>query len=140
MKKFFFALIPLAFLLFSCASAPITTDTIARGAGRALGTVSASASVSENRESGKITGDTLKYGYLVTGDGRDSQAKRLATNSLTSAAETAYANALYEIIQQAKKMGGNALNEVVSVNKRSFDLYAGTETVTVTVTAEVTVK
>jgi len=135
--KFYFTLILLAMVFFSCASTGKTsTDTIIRSTGNVLGTVTATASISENRKTGKTTGDTLKYGY-VTNEKEKSQVKRLAANSLTNATETAYANAMYEIIQQAKNMGGNALNEVVSVNKKNYDLFTENETVTVTITAQV---
>ena len=151
MKKliFCFALFSLVAFFFSCTSTRKESldtnvrdtgnvDTIVRGTGNVLGSVTATSSVSEDRRTGETTGDTLKYGYIVSGNGKDnSQVERLAANSLTNATEKAYANALYEIIAQAKKMGGNALNEVVSSNKRSFDLSRNTETVTVTITAEV---
>ena len=138
-NKFCSVLILPVIVLFSCVSSvKISTDTIVRGTGVVIGTVTASASVSENRETGETTGDTLKYGYLITWNEKDnSQVNRLASHALTNATETAYANALYEIIQQAKAMGGNALNEVASVNKRNYDLSAETETVTVTITAQV---
>ena len=141
--KFYLALIPLLLIFFSCASGgKAVVDTIPRGTGKTVGTAAATASVTEDRKTGKsIDGDTLKYGYIVTGDRKDnSQVKRLAANSITNATDKAYASALYEIIQQARKMGGNALNEVVSTNNRTFDKFKDTETVTVTITAEVIVK
>ena len=137
--KFYFALVLLIMVFFSCASTGKTsTDTIIRGTGSVLGTATATASIIENRKTGKTTGDTRQYGYVVTNNNRSqSQVKRLAANSLTNATDTAYANAMYEIIQQARNIGGNALNEVVASNKRSFDISTNDETVTVTITAEV---
>lgn len=137
--KFYFVLIPIVTFLFSCASAGKVLDyTIVRGTGPVLGTASATASVSANRKTGKMTGDTMNYGYIINeNENKNSQVKRLAKNSLTNATDTAYANALYDIIQQAKMKGGDALNEVVSTAKRSFDLNTDTETVTVTITANI---
>ena len=141
MKKLNFSiiLIPLVTVLFSCASLGNGNfNTIVRGSGSVLGTVTASASVTENRKTGKVTGDSMKYGYIIARDGNENkQLKKLAANSLTNATDTAYANALYEVIQQAKKKGGNALNEVISTNKRSFDKNSDDETVTVTITAQI---
>jgi len=135
--KFYCALILLVLVFFSCASTGKTsTDTIIRSSGNVLGTVTATASISENRKTGKTTGDTLKYGY-ITNENEKSQVKRLAASSLTTATDTAYANALYDVIQQAKNMGGNALNEVIALNKKNYDIYTETETVTVTITAQV---
>ena len=114
-----------------------TTDTIVSGTGQVLGTVTATTSVTEHRKTGETTGDTKMYGFVVTGRGRsDRQVRRLAANSLTNATNIAYANALYDVIQQIKKMGGNALNELAAANNRSFDLNTNTETVTVTITAQ----
>lgn len=138
MRKFYFAIIPLAFLLFSCASSgKSAVESIPRGSGAVLGEVSAVASVSENRKTGKTSGDTQRYGQLTNQRGNSSQVKRLSADSLTSAAEIAYANALYEIIQKARAMGGDALNEVASSNRRSYDPQTDDETVTVTITAQV---
>jgi len=138
--KYSIILIPLVTVLFSCASTAGNgaIESIFRGTGSVLGTVTASASVTENRKTGKVTGDAKKYGYIITkGSDDNKQLKRLAANSLTNATDTAYANALYEIIQQAKKKGGDALNEVVSTNKRNFDQASNNETVTVTITATI---
>ena len=140
--NFYPALIPLLLVFFSCASGgSAVVDTIPRGTGKTVGTATATASATEDRSTGKPIGDALKYGYIITGNKIDkSQVKRLSANSLTNATEKAYANAMYEIIQQARKMGGNALNEVVSKNTRTFDRAKNTETVTVVITAEVIIK
>ena len=137
--KFDLLLIVSAVIFFSCASAPMgITDTMVIGSGSELGTASATASVGEHRRTGETTGNSMKYGFIVTADNnKSSHVKKLAANSLTNATETAYANALYEIIQQAKMAGGNALKEVVSRIDRRFDLNTNIETVTVTIRATI---
>ena len=136
--KFFSLLTFCAGVFFSCSSSQNSnTTTIVRATGTVLGTAVATASVDEHRRTGKTMGDTQKYGFLVTENEKTSQVQRLAANSLTDATKKAYANAMYEIIQQARKMGGNALNEVKSTANKDFDLETQIETVTVTITAEV---
>ena len=125
-------------LFFSCSSSQNSnTFTIVRGTGDVLGSVTATASVNEHRRTGETSGDTQKYGFLLNQNEKNTQVQRLAANSLTDATKTAYANAMYEIIQQARKMGGNALNEVTFSAKKDFDMETQIETVTVTIIAEV---
>ena len=136
LKYCFLFLTALVFL--SCATSNNSNVvTIVRSTGTELGTAAASAFVGENRKTGKTSGDTKKYGYIVSGNEKSSQVKRLAANSLTEATDIAYANALYEVIQQARAAGGNALNEVVSTVNREFDFNINAEIVTVTITATI---
>lgn len=117
-------------------------EVIKRGAGAHLGTVQAEAAVSEDRETGKITGDTGKYGFVenipvsrVT-TGKKPDKKQENQNSIpANAAEIAYTNAVYEIIQQVKKMGGDAVTDVVSNVDRNYDPDTKIETVYVRVSA-----
>jgi len=140
MKKIKYCLLlsALVLIFFSCVSKEqAVTDFFPRGMGDVLGSVSATATISKVRKTGETTGDTMQYGYLANESGRTTQAERLAASSLTDATEKAYAIALYDIIQQARAMGGNALNDVVSTNRRSYNLNTDTETVIVTITAHV---
>ena len=133
------------FISVSCASQAVAgkVEVINRGAGTSLGTVFAAAEVSENRDTGVITGDTKKYGLIenipisrvTTGKKPPKQGKQKYEVS-KDAAEIAYANAVYEIIRQVKAKGGNAVTEVISNVTRNFDVETRIETVKASVTAE----
>lgn len=134
----FYVLFLTALAFISCATAKNSNiATITRSTGTVLGTASATAFVGENRKTGETSGDTKKYGYIVSENEKSSQVERLAANSLTKATDIAYANALYEVIQQAREAGGNALNEVISTVNREFDFKINAEIVTVTITATI---
>jgi uncharacterized protein YbjQ (UPF0145 family) len=123
--------------LSSCATVQDNTEYITRGTGAKLGTVFASASVTENRTTGEITGDTKKYGYIEgTINKNDSRTGKMIKAAVSPAMETAQANAIYEIIKQIRNIGGNAITNVVSKTHREYDPITGIETVTVTITAD----
>ena len=120
----------------SCKSAPDNTDTILRSDGARLGTVSASANITENRATGEITGDTMKYGYINdTAKKSNSRAREMIDTATSPIMEKALANAIYEIIRQVKEKGGNAVTDVISTTERNYDPETRIETVKVTVTA-----
>jgi len=128
--------------LGSCGSMPAQGPVMAHGTGSQLGTVSASATLTENRATGKITDDTKKYGFFDTmpdavarqlKDNRGGGAKSKA-NAMT-AAEKAYAIAVYDIIQQVKAKGGDAVATVLSRIDRDYDMETKIETITVSITA-----
>ncbi len=124
----------------SCATRAIV-DTMRRGAGEHLGTVSAQAAVSENRTTGEITGDTLKYGYIdrVTAGGvadRRSGGNPGKNAVPKGAADKALANALYEIIQQAREKGGDAVTDIITEIDKQYDPHTQTETATAKVSAQ----
>jgi len=140
-----------ALLPGACASqASAGIDTIKRGTGQQLGTVYANAAVFEDRTTGIVSGDTLKYGY-IEGVGGAYAAGRTAGKPAVlwklrpsaslkvpgTALEKALANALYDIIQQARKNGGNAVTDVLTNIDRSYDPQTRIETVKVSVSAEV---
>ena len=137
------------FLLFeavSCASQVKAGDVevIRRGAGTQLGTVYATAAVTEDREKGMISGDTGKYGLVenipvsrvTTGKKPAKSRAKQKYEVPADAAEKAYANAVYEIIQQVKAKGGNAVTEVISEVIRNYDPETHIETIQVSVSAE----
>ena len=128
----------LVLIFYSCVTTEqAVTDSMAKGIGEVIGSVKATATITQVRKTGVTTGDTMQYGYLTNERGSTTQVQRLSASSLTNATDKAYAIALYDIIQQARAMGGNALNDVVSTNRRNYDLNTDTETVTVTITAHV---
>jgi hypothetical protein len=108
-----------------------------------VGTAVAAAVVEENRETGEITGDSKKYGYVenipvsrvTTGKKPPKEAKQ-EYNPPANAAEIAYTNAVYEIIQQAKRMGATGVTNVISDVQRHYDPETKIEKVKVTVTAD----
>ena len=127
----------LVLTLSGCKTTPGKTDTIMRSAGVNLGTVSASAAITEDRATGKITGDTMKYGYINdTTKKSNNRARKMINSSISPAMEKAMAIAIYEIIQQVREKGGNAVTDVVSYTDREYDPETRIETVTVTVTAD----
>ena len=137
----FFCFLSIA-LSGSCASQP-DVDTLQRGTGRRLGTVFAAAAVSEDQSTGKITGDTFKYGYIdgvkvpnTAGRNTYSGTPKKPASDAQSAADKALANALYEIIQKIREKGGNAVTDVVFNIDRKFDPATKTETARVSVSAE----
>jgi hypothetical protein len=129
----------------ACASQSkaVTVEVMRRGAGKELGTVVATAAVTEDRGTGEITGDTKKYGFIenipvsrvTTGKKPPKQAKE-DYSIPTNAAEIAYTNAVYEIIQQAKKMGATGVTNVISDVKRNYDPDTKIEKVQVRVAAD----
>ena len=134
------------FAAVSCASQvkADVVEVIQRGAGTQLGTVYATAAVTEDRETGIISGDTGKYGLVenipvsrvTTGKKPEKSRKKQKYEVPVDAAEKAYANAVYEIIQQVKAKGGNAVTEVISEVIRNYDPETRIETVQVSVSAE----
>jgi len=139
----FLALLLLLTALGSCRSSPAQGPVMARGTGSQLGTVSASATLTENRATGAITGDTKKYGFFDTmpeavsrqlQDNRNTGAKKPKANAM-SVAEKAYAVAVYDIIQQINAKGGDAVTNVLSQINRDYDMETRIETVTVSITA-----
>ena len=130
----------------SCASQVKAGDVevIQRGTGTQLGTVYATATVTEDRGKGIISGDTGKYGLVenipvsrvTTGKKPAKSRAKQKYEVPADAAEKAYANAVYEIIQQVKAKGGNAVTEVISEVIRNYDPETRIETVRVSVSAE----
>jgi len=155
MKSLGFLAIMILLVAVSCASqgkthgkAPGKTsknvEVIRRGAGTQLGTVYATAAVTEDRAKGTISGDTGKYGLVenipisrvTTGKKPPKSEATQKYEVPADAAEKAYANAVYELIQQVKAKGGNAVTEVVSEVIRNYDPETRIETVQVKVSAE----
>ena len=136
----------LSVLVFgSCASGAASGngEIITRSAGTVLGTVSATAAVSENRTNGTISGDTGKYGFIdnmpqsrIIGQKNNSRELQNRLSGLSEASDKAIANAVYEIIQQVKAKGGNAVNNVATDLKRNYDPETKIETVTVSIAAD----
>jgi len=150
-KTFGFLAIVVLFAAVSCASQGKTgknaagnnVEVIRRGAGTHLGTVFATAAVTEDRENGTFSGDTGKYGLVenipisrVTTGKKPKKQETPKYEIPTDAAERAYANAVYEIIQQVKAKGGNAVTEVISKVDRNYDPETHIEVVQVSVSAE----
>jgi len=114
------------------------------GTGEQLGIVTVSVTLTENRATGVITGDTGKYGYFnkmpaallreLKGNTGSGNLQKKKTNKPTLA-EKAYAVAAYDIIQQIKTKGGNAADNVVSQVDKNYDLGTGIETVKIYITA-----
>jgi hypothetical protein len=116
-----------------------------------LGPVSAKATLT--RSDGTITGDTLRYGYLAdigksmeigstyvrtytTGSGLfKKEVKETVINTPPSYVETAYANAVYDLIEQAKTMGADALAFVSTKKTQSAQDEGKTYVYTVEVSA-----
>jgi hypothetical protein len=141
MKRFLIFGMGLVMLaLNSCSTAP--ANTMAHGTGAQLGTVTASVTLTEDRASGQITGDTGKYGYFdkmsaalereLKGPSRNAY---LQDNPGPSLAEKAYAVAVYDIIQQIKAKGGNAVDNVLSDVDKNYDPETRIETVKISITA-----
>jgi len=133
----------LVFLPFnSCSSAK--GITMPHGTGRQLGTVTASVTLTENRTTGIITGDTKKYGHFdkmsaalqkeLKGNTGNDYLQKEKTN-IPTLAEKAYAVAAYNIIQQIKAKGGNAVDSVVSKVDKNYDPETKIETVKINITA-----
>ena len=133
----------LVFLPFSsCSSA--NGITMPHGTGEQLGTVTVSATLTENRNTGIITGDTKKYGYFdkmsaalqreLKGNTGNNYSQKKKTN-IPTLAEKAYAVAAYDIIQQIKAKGGNAVDSVVSKVDKNYDPETKIETVNIYITA-----
>jgi len=130
----------------ACASQAKTgknVEVIRRGAGTELGTVYATAAVTEDKEKGTFSGDTGKYGLVenisvsqVTTGKKPPKSEAQKYEVPANAADRAYANAVYEIIQQVKAKGGNAVTEVISEVKRHYDPETRIEIVEVRVSAE----
>jgi len=142
MAAIFLALLPLLALV-SCGSSPSPGTVMAHGTGAQMGTVSASATLTENRATGEITGDTKKYGFFDTmpdtlsrqlKDNRNVSAKGSKAGGM-SVAEKAYAVAVYDIIQQVRAKGGDAVTNVLSKVDREYDMDTKTETVKIIVSA-----
>jgi len=133
----FLALLPLLALV-SCASSSENVMA-AHGTGAQMGTVSANVTVTENRATGEITGDTKKYGFFDTMP--DSVSRQLkdtrsgGANGAMNAAEKAYAIAVFDIIQQVRAKGGDAAANVLSKIDRNYDIDTKIETVKITISA-----
>ena len=126
----------------SCSS--MTKVTMKHGIGALLGEVSATATLVKSR-AGRITGDIGKYGYFDRmPDTLVKELKGARKNPLPdeenpadpTLAEKAYAVAAYQIIQQIKAKGGNAVANVLSNVEKNFDPVTRIETVTVIITAQ----
>jgi hypothetical protein len=131
-----------ALTLCSCSSAP--KNTMAHGTGTQVGTASADVTLTEDRSTGKISGDTGKYGYFDRMS--DALARELKGTGRTlyleedeakpNLAEKAYALATYEIIQQVRAKGGNAVANVLSNVDKNYDPETSIETVKISITAD----
>jgi len=117
---------------------------MAHGTGAQNGTVSASVTVTENRATGKVTGDTGKYGFFnkmsdavsrQLKDNRSFSAKE-AEAGVMSTAEKAYAIAVYDIIQRVRAKGGNAVANVLSKIERNYDPETRIETIKIFISAD----
>jgi len=146
MKKYFLIsgiLCSLVFLSFnSCASTKGVT--MAHGTGEQLGTVTVNVILTQDRNTGVITGDTGKYGYFnkmsaalqreLKGNTGSGNLQKKETN-VPTLAEKAYAVAAYDVIQQIKTKGGNAVDSVVSQVDKNYDPETRIETVKISITA-----
>ena len=133
----------LVFLSFnSCSSTK--GITMVHGTGAQLGTVTVSVTLTENRATGVITGDTKKYGYfdkmsaallreLKGNTGSDILQKK--KTDVPTLSEKAYAVAAYDIIRQVKAKGGNAVDNVVSNIDKNYDPETRIETVKINIIA-----
>ncbi|MCL2761934.1 MAG: hypothetical protein FWD36_01845 [Treponema sp.] len=133
----------------SCATnnAADNSVVIKRGTGVNLGSVHATATVLENRVTGETTGDTGNYGYidkvsnafadsLNTGAYKNDANKSNAKNQIPNgAANKAYANAVYDIIQQIHAKGGDGLTNVLVDLERNYDPDTRTDAATVSISA-----
>ena len=130
-------------VIASCVTANVNNIIIHRGTGDFLGTVHATAVVSENRADGKTSGDTGNYGYidnmsdaLATGLNTGAYSSKSQKPGPNGAANKAYANAVYDIIQQIYAKGGDGITNVLSDVKRQYDPKTRTDTATVSITAD----
>jgi hypothetical protein len=140
-NRFLMYIIPglLVLALNFCSTAQATT--MAHGTGAQLGTVTANVSLTEDRATGKITGDTGNYGYF---DKMSAALERelkgtgsaYIQNTSQSLAEKAYAVAAYNIIKQVKEKGGDAVANVVSNVDKNYDPETRIETVKISITAD----
>ena len=144
MKKNLMPIIAILMAVLTIAScSSLAKQTMKHGTGTPLGTVLADVTLTKNR-AGRITGDTGKYGYFdkmsatlprkLKGTGRNTAQEGSSANP--TLAEKAYAVAAYEIIQQIKAKGGNAVANVVSNVDKNYDPDTRIETVRVIITAE----
>ncbi len=117
---------------------------MAHGTGAQLGTVTVSVTLTEDRTTKVITGDTKKYGYfdkmsdallreLKGNTGSDNLQKK--KTDMPTLAEKAYAVAAYDVIQQIRAKGGNAVDSVVSKVDKNYDPETKIETVKINITA-----
>jgi uncharacterized protein YbjQ (UPF0145 family) len=127
-------LVLLALIPCSCSSTP--DNTIARSSGVILGTVTASAVITNDQAAGIITGDTMKYGYIENTNRSNTRAREMINAATSTTMQKAYANAVYEIIRQVKEKGGDAVTNVVSNTHREYDPETRIEVVKVTITAD----
>jgi uncharacterized protein YbjQ (UPF0145 family) len=113
-----------------------------------LGTVSASSTVTLDRANGVSTGDTSNYGYigdeesgLAVGEARTISSSFYGLMPTTTtvvttpqgSAHKAQANAMYELIQQAKAKGADSIIHVTTDVRRALNAETNVETVTVDV-------
>jgi uncharacterized protein YbjQ (UPF0145 family) len=102
-----------------------------------LGEVTGKGDVIYNARSGKITGDTLKYGYIDqeinTDIGALVQTGRFTVERVNyvGAAEIARANATAQLIDQATAAGADRIIYVVYTLTRDSTLDSGKEKITV---------
>jgi hypothetical protein len=134
--------LPVFILFNSCSSAK--GITMAHGTGAQLGTVTVSVTLTEDRTTGVITGDTKKYGYFdkmsaallreLKGNTGNDNLQKKKTN-VPTLAEKAYAVAAYDVIQQIMAKGGNAVDNVISKVYKNYDPETKIETVEINITA-----
>jgi len=126
-------------VLVSCGSSP--GNVIGHGTGTQMGTVSASATLTENRATGEVTGDTKNYGFFdrmadaVTKQLQDSGGAKVPKGAM-NVAEKAYAIVVYDIIQQVRAKGGNVVTNVLSEIDRNYDPETKIETIKIDITAD----
>ena len=131
-KQLFFTVFLLILAYGSCSSSPAESpNAIRHDTGTELGTVTVTVTVSEDRNTGEITGDTMNYGTI---DKMSNALSRELNNSII--AEKAYGIAVYDIIQQVRGKGGSAVANVISNVDRKYDPETRIETVTVIITAD----
>ncbi|MDR1972941.1 MAG: heavy metal-binding domain-containing protein [Treponema sp.] len=115
-----------------------------------LGNVSASSRITVDKAKGLTTGDTMNYGYIGDEDNALSigeassvtsssfyglvKSKTTVVTTPQGPAHKARANAAYELIQQAKAKGADAIIHITTDVKRSLDAKTNIETVTVDIT------
>jgi uncharacterized protein YbjQ (UPF0145 family) len=138
----------LVLALSSCASAPtIHANTaniqgVTANQGTAVGEVTATATITVDKNGLFKSPNT--YGYIdnlgeTLSVGQPTLVKTLfgfkKVVQLPGSTETAYANAVYDLIKQVGDKGGNAVANVVTKVDRVFVPKTDTTTITVTVTA-----
>ena len=132
-------------LVFGSCATRKNNIVIMRGTGVEMGSVQASATVSENRITGETNGDTGNYGYIdkmsdALTEGLNTgayESKRKSEKAVPNgAANKAYANAVYDIIQQIYAKGGDGLTNVLSNVERNYDPQTHVDTATVHIKAE----